>query len=471
MNKLDWKKLLNPNRRKSIDGGTESSGSSKGRFDLERDHDRILFATPTRRLADKTQVFSMDKHDSIRTRLTHSLEVANLSRSIGIRIAFDHANEVFGSNHDSLEVKRTVPALLAAIGLAHDLGNPPFGHQGEIAMQSWFRRQNTKIFKDQCHEDFLHFDGNGHTFRLLARLQTLDDDYGLNLSVATLAALLKYPYFHDSKEKGYDKWGIFESERKIAQQVWLHTGLAEGQRHPLTYIMDACDDIAYSVIDAEDTVKKGYASFYDLMAYLKFHAQTDKVVKQVVEYSENENEHYRNSTKYSSRELVDMSMQKFRVSAINEMVEAAVETYVSNVGMMMDGNIAPDFDLINSTKAATLCKLLKEFDKKHGFQHEDVLRIELEGNNYIQGMMNFLWDAITGNSGNKAFDKYAYGRISEKYRTFYENEETKLQADNDEVGLHYAQCQLLCDAVAGMTDSYLILLYNELRPLHENITR
>lgn len=133
---LEWDKLLSPNRRKTRAGKGESTHTEKGREEIERDYDRILFATPTRRLADKTQVFPLEKNDSVRTRLTHSHEVANLARGIGIRIAFDHAEAVFGSKHDELHVQRTVPALLAAIGLSHDLGNPPFGHQGEVAIQN-----------------------------------------------------------------------------------------------------------------------------------------------------------------------------------------------------------------------------------------------------------------------------------------------------------------------------------------------
>jgi dGTPase len=150
-------------------------GTGVGRTELERDYDRILFATPTRRLADKTQVFPMEEHDSIRTRLTHSHEVSNLARSIGVLLAFEHAEKVFGSNHEELQVKRNVPAVLAAAGLAHDLGNPPFGHQGEIAIQQWFAER--KWDKD-IHIDFREFDGNAQTFRLLTRLQVLKSPIG-----------------------------------------------------------------------------------------------------------------------------------------------------------------------------------------------------------------------------------------------------------------------------------------------------
>ena len=113
---LDWEKLLNPVRRKELHGSQEIMGTGIGRKELERDYDRILFAAPTRRLAVKTQVFPMEANDSVRTRLTHSHEVSNLARSIGVRLAFENAEKVFGANHESLEVKRNVPALLAAVG-------------------------------------------------------------------------------------------------------------------------------------------------------------------------------------------------------------------------------------------------------------------------------------------------------------------------------------------------------------------
>ena len=131
MTELVWEKLLSETRRKDLHDTGESPGGTKGnRTEAERDFDRILFAAPTRRLADKTQVFPLDPSDSVRTRLTHSYEVSNLARSIGMSLAFNHPQEVFGDNHEELDVKRKVPAMLAATGLAHDLGNPPFGHQG-----------------------------------------------------------------------------------------------------------------------------------------------------------------------------------------------------------------------------------------------------------------------------------------------------------------------------------------------------
>lgn len=473
--KLNWTALLSAERRKPKKQES-SSKTGVGRQEVERDYDRILFAAPTRRLADKTQVFPLDKNDSVRTRLTHSHEVANLARSIGVRIAFDNPDLVFGSNHEKLYVNRVVPSLLAAIGLSHDLGNPPFGHQGEEAMRQWFEEHNKNIFKGCCHKDFLEFDGNAQTFRLLTKLQILNDNYGLNLTYATLAALMKYPTFPDSDQSdGYKKWGIFESEKEIAEEVWENVGLKEGQRHPLTFIMEACDDIAYSVLDAEDTVKKGYASFYDLIGDLqnsitKNNVETqgelnkdkqDRIIQKVINASLKTHGEYKNAS-LSSSELNDISMQMFRVFAIFHLMTSTHEAFLANIQEIMQGTVSPSFKLIKQSNAAKLCNVLKNFDKRHGFNNKAVLKLELEGSNYIKSLMDLLWEAIDnkhvdGCYKNKAFIDYAYGKISENYRRVYEKTEKKV----------YNKCQLLCDVVSGMTDSYIISLHDELRHLYD----
>ena len=451
---LKWEQLLNPVRRKDLHGSTESMNTGVGRQEIERDYDGILFSTPVRRLANKTQVFPFEENVAIRTRLTHSYEVSNLARSIGVRIAFDHAERVFGNDHELLQVKRNVPAILAAVGLAHDIGNPPFGHQGEVAIREWF---SINMRDTEKHEDFLHFDGNAQTFRLLTRLQVLNDDFGLNLTVATLAALMKYPSFYNSKNRGgFRKFGIFESEKQIAEDIWRRTGLEEGIRHPLAYIMEACDDIAYSVVDAEDTVKKGYASFYDLMDFLESNSPGDKAVTETVEKSREKNQEFKKES-LSSRELNDISMRMFRVKAISMMVVAATEEFLSNVGKMLKLTIPQGFDLISNSYCENLCNNLKNFDRRYGFQHSDVLKLELEGNNYIKEIMDLLWEAISKSEKERnAYERYAYGTISENYRRVYEK---SLRAP-------YNKRQLLCDAVSGMTEQYLIKMHEELRGLH-----
>ena len=415
---LEWKKLLSGNRRKTLIGNIgESMNTGQGREELERDYDRILFLAPVRRLVDKTQVFPLDKNDSVRTRLTHSYEVSNLARSIGIRLAFDHADKVFGNDRSELVVERQVPALLAAVALAHDLGNPPFGHQGELAIKEWFNEKNKEIFDKKCHKDFINFDGNAQTLRILTKLQILSDNYGLNLTCATLASIMKYPCFWNSKafKKGrYKKIGVFESERNVVEEVWEETGLKEGYRHPFAYVMEACDDIAYSVVDAEDTIKKGYASFYDLIDYLEHEHDNDPIVSAVIKKAKDKNKEYKNES-LSSNELNDLSTQMFRVKAIFEMIESVTKSFVSNIDPMMSGEIGERFELIDDSDCQKLCKKLKKFSSRYGFKNNAVLKLELEGNNYIKSMMDMMWTAIDNNSDSSdPFDRYTYGRIFRK---------------------------------------------------------
>ena len=422
-----------------------------GREELERDLDRILFAAPIRRLADKTQVFPMERNDSIRTRLTHSHEVSNLARSIGVRLAFNHRDEVFGESADELNVERTVPALLAAVGLAHDLGNPPFGHQGEKSIRAWFSQ---RTWQD---DDFLKFDGNCQTFRLLTRLQFLNDNFGLNLTVATLAALLKYPVFSDSTPHAYKKFGIFRSERDAAQDVWHYTGLQEGVRHPLAYVMEACDDIAYSAIDAEDIVKKGYASFYDLMDHLRSgDCATDEVAISVVDVATAKNREFKQEN-ISSTELNDLSMLMFRVKAIAEMVRTATDTFVAQVESIMANTVDRELELISQSDSGALCAALKAFDYRHGFTNKEVLRTELEGHNYIMNTMDmFLAGIDCSDREARPFERYVYGRISENYRRVYGD------TDSCEDKAH-----LLCDVISGMSEGFLQDVHDELRGLRD----
>lgn len=452
---LTWDKLLSGKRRKDITKKA-SGDTAVGRLEIERDFDRILFSAPTRRLADKTQVFPLEKNDSVRNRLTHSHEVSNLARSIGMQLAFEYPKQILGNVNLDLNHERNIPSLLASIGLVHDMGNPPFGHQGEESIKAWFRE---KAKKETIHKDFLNFDGNAQTLRLVTKLQIISDDFGLNLTCGTLAALIKYPTFHNSKiENGYKKFGIFESERKMAEEVWKETGLSEGHRHPLTYIMEACDDIAYSVIDAEDTVKKGYASYHDLINHLS--NSNDPVIEKVVEKSKLQHLEL-TGRNLSPSEINDLSMQMFRVYAISEMINHTTETFIEFIDAILTKNINKNFNIMDNSKSCLLCEKLKDFDLKYGYTHKDVLKVELEGSNYIQSLMNMVWRAISNKDDkNDHFAKYTYGIISENYKRIYEDDTTTLDPT-------YKKCQLLCDFISGMTETYLIDLHNKLKPLHD----
>ncbi|VVM72307.1 Deoxyguanosinetriphosphate triphosphohydrolase [Pseudomonas fluorescens] len=465
-----WTSLLNENRRKKAAQASDSSAASEPQKDIEyrtqieRDHDRILFCTPVRRMADKTQVFPLDKNDSIRNRLTHSHEVSNLARSLGVTLAYN-----LQSLLDIPDAKRTVPALLAAVGLVHDLGNPPFGHQGEAAIQSWFRDNKEDLCCDDIpenlYQDFLKFEGNAQTFRLVTRLQLLNDNFGLDLTYATLAAMMKYPTSSMGVDKGAGvarkKHGFFHSEESIAKEVLGEVGLEMGLRHPMAYLMEACDDIAYAVLDAEDAIKKGLASFSDLMAHLK-HENSDPLVRNVVLLGEEKHTEYRGAG-LSPAELNDVSMQRFRVFAIGEMINAATEAFLKNEKSLVGGT--EKLSLLELSRASRLRDSLCDFSRTYAFVHRTVLEVELRGYNTIRGLMDIFWDAIKETDPNKKkdipknpYDRYVYTRISESYRRVYNDPADEVK----QLPVKYRQFLLLTDMISGMTDSYAMNLLEEL---------
>lgn len=462
------------------------------RNDIERDHDRILFATPFRRLGDKTQVFPLESIESIRTRLTHSYEVANLARSIGIHIAAKYKNDLPSDAH------RTIPAALAAVGLVHDLGNPPFGHQGEQAIRAWFKQNASKLFCENgtyCKEvnddisrltpqhktDFLNFEGNAQTFRLVAKLQVIGDDLGLNLTVCTLAAMMKYVVASDKVNQNITsckKNGYFASEKKIVDIVREYVGLTGVERHPLAFIMEACDDIAYSVVDAEDAVKKGLVSFNDLMNWLRTNVESggaeDCTINQVCSFSEKEHKQLQ-CHNLQPGELNDVSMQKFRTYAIHVLVNGVIEAFSDHYENIMNGSLKSS--LLDVSMGGALCKALKLFDREYAYKHQSVLEIELNGYNVIHRLMDFLWQGISqrhkyaevDSRRKNPFAEYVYSRISRNYRRVFEKN-IKNSYEHDSLPIRYRELQLLTDMISGMTDQFCIDLYEDLRQHNEKMS-
>ncbi len=333
-------------------------------------------------------------------------------------------------------IARAIPAVLGAIGLSHDMGNPPFGHQGEAAIQSWIKLNEHRLFaislverkrwgKDGCKaiaddldkmskghkEDFRAFEGNAQTLRTLTRLQVVKDNRGLNLTAGTLTALMKYTVASDGVvgKKGpahTKKFGFYQSEASIVAEVRQATGLDMHSRHPLTYIMEACDDTAYVIMDAEDAVKKQIVSFPDLMFWLE-HRPTlmdDPIAKWVLGKAREAFDAVRGA-QLSTYEQNDVCMQIFRTHAVTALVSATITAFDDHYDSIMDG--ALEKPLIDMSKAAALVEEIRVFDRDRAYSHRRVLEVELAGYNTLLGLMDMLWRGITEREAFEVWDQNA----------------------------------------------------------------
>lgn len=257
---LEWNKLLCTKRERESKSG---SSINPVRNEFEADYDRIVGSSSVRRLQDKAQVFPLQQNDVARTRLTHSMEVSALARSLGKAVGRRlEEKEIFQDR----EQTEKLSALLQVAGLIHDLGNPPFGHYGETVIRDWFGKwfsgeamlsEEKNSLSEQQKNDFIYFDGNVQNLRIVTKLQVQNDNKGANFTYGTLATIMKYPWSSESRPKGKIKFGYFESEQELAEAVRREIGLEAGVRHPATYLLEAADDIIYICDDIEDGTKKG----------------------------------------------------------------------------------------------------------------------------------------------------------------------------------------------------------------------
>ena len=275
---MKWNKLLGPERIRSV---KQKAGSGDLRTEFEKDYHRIIGSASFRRLQDKTQVFPLDKSDFIRTRLTHSLEVSSFAKSLGQNVSQKILKEI--KDPDFLpSYQADVCDILQCAGLLHDIGNPPFGHFGETVIREWFAQHMdtlkgkgkplSQILTEQMQQDFYHFEGNTQALRLVSKLHYLVDEHGMNLTIPLLGTIIKYPVssLEINKKSGdihTKKMGYFYAERDTFEKIQETLG-TEGRRHPLAFLLEAADDIAYKTADVEDAFKKGCITYEQLLEEL-----------------------------------------------------------------------------------------------------------------------------------------------------------------------------------------------------------
>ena len=436
---MNWQQLIS-NKRFGLEEIHEMRKDDRSEF--QRDFDRLIFSAPFRRLQNKTQVFPLPGSIFVHNRLTHSLEVSCVGRSLGDSIA----NRLL-ANHPELTNTHIseIGAIVSAACLAHDLGNPPFGHSGEKAISTYFSEGKGLSLKPQLSpmewEDLTHFEGNANAFRLLTHQFLGRRKGGFVMTYSTLASIVKYP-FPSILAGNKSKFGFFTTEEedylKIANELGIKRLSKEGEaphyaRHPLVFLVEAADDICYQMMDIEDAYKLKLLTPRETKGlYLLFL-----------------NEKQRKRVEEISRLVADENEQiaYLRATVIGILIKECTRVFTENEGAILDGTF--EGALIKHIDSS-LCEAYKQCSKvafEKIYRSRDVLDIELAGFHVITTLLELMIDAVQ--SPDKAYSQLLINRVSSQY-------------DINSPTL-YGKIQAVLDYISGMTDVYALDLYRKIK--------
>jgi len=443
---MDWIKLLSKKRL-----GQPTAETNPNRAPFQRDFDRIIFSAAFRRLQDKTQVHPLSESDYVRTRLTHSLETSCIGRSLG-EIA---GNCIIKKNGlESVVHQSEFGSIVANACLAHDIGNPPLGHSGEDAIRHWYKHSRVgESFIEQVSEaesqDFLNFEGNAQGFRVLCRLQTPDNIGGMQLTCATLAAYTKYPRESlingdviDLKRKSAKKFGFFQQDAKFFKEIAEEVGLKRIRsnnlwwcRHPLAFLVEAADDITYSVIDFEDGFRLGYIGYDEIENVLsKFLEVKDKKqLSKIKGYNE--------------------KVEYLRAKTIHSLIMDVVAKF----NEFQDSILLGDFDesIISKIDNIHLVREMKHISSQKAYCARNVLEIEAAGFQVLGDLVERFFEAA--NDVSKLKEK-----ASEKSKKLIQLIPHQFRGEDTESDDVYSRMLKITDFVSGMTDSFSVSLYKKI---------
>ncbi|WP_084610098.1 dGTP triphosphohydrolase [Archangium violaceum] len=467
--------MLCTKRIRELRGGRPSTRAAQDvRTEFDRDYDRAVFSTPVRRLQDKTQVFPLEPNDAVRTRLTHSLEVSTLTRGVVRAVV----QRLFDRKHISQDQAFGIEAIAATCGLIHDIGNPPFGHAGERAISSWFKKkleQDPAFFKGldehpqaaQLRGDFLEFEGNAQTLRIVSKLQLLADRHGLNLTVGTLSAAMKYTAAsHEMSKVPHEKEkpGYFASEQDVVDIIREQTGTGTA-RNPIAYLVEACDDTIYATVDIEDGIKKGVISWQALEQALKAEANSSETRALIEKHLKDASDYIQGEPglDLSGKALDEARAQLFRTGVIATTKEAVIQSFDANYDAIMSGSYPGE--LISDSAAKGLIDACKEVGRRHIYRADQTLRLEVLGRRVIHDLMDIFWEGASSfghpppepQKFARKFEGKIYNLLSHNYRAVFEN-----ALESSKLPTRYHQFQLVTDYVCGMTDTFACKLHAEL---------
>ncbi|MFO1423895.1 MAG: deoxyguanosinetriphosphate triphosphohydrolase [Candidatus Competibacteraceae bacterium] len=442
---MDWNRLLSRARP----GLSRQQPDSEARTDFQRDFDRIVFSSAFRRLQDKTQVFPLSQSDYVRTRLTHSLEVSSVGRSLGTMVG----DSVIRRHGLKGVYPQDFGAVVAAACLAHDIGNPPFGHAGEDAIRLWFTASATgravlERLTEAQRQDFLRFEGNAQGFRIITRLQSPDNRGGMQLTCATLGIFTKYPRASALPAEppsgiAFKKFGFYQDDWDLFAEVAGQLGLepvlpGAWTRHPLAYLVEAADDICYRIIDVEDAFRLQqlrYEEVRDLLLTLtgapeRAQRKMDRITrpKEKIEY--------------------------LRAKAIGAIIEQAHQCFMAHEDAILAGAFTEE--LLDVIPAADAMRALKDCGEKQVYVSRPVVEVEAAGFEVLGGLLEAFMSTVAdiADHGPNASSKsrMLIHLIPEQFT----GPGRQPSADP------YRRALAITDFVSGMTDSYAVTLFKKL---------
>ncbi|MGJ8737883.1 dGTP triphosphohydrolase [Zobellia laminariae] len=442
---MNWENLLSLKRQ----GDTHKrlrKEQDETRLGFEVDYDRIIFSSAFRSLQDKTQVIPLSKTDFVHTRLTHSLEVSVVGRSLG-RIAgkkilekHPFLSEIYGYRFNDFG------AIVAAAALAHDIGNPPFGHSGEKAIGEYFITGNGKKYQSVLtgkeFQDIVDFEGNANGFRLLTQSRE-GVTGGLRLSYATLGAFMKYPKESlpkkATKHIADKKFGFFQPDKEAFKNVAADLGLLQTRdgedisfaRHPLTFLVEAADDICYTIIDFEDGINLGLISEDYALEYLI------KLVKDSI-----------NTKKYNSLKYKEDRLSYLRALAINTLISDAISVFIENEDKILNGTFQTS--LLDQSAFKAQIEDIISISVEKIYRSQEVIEKEIAGYKIISDILDVYTNALIRKKENRAsnYDALMLKTLPEFYR------------DTDDS--IYQILLNTCCYVASLSDSAAVHIHNKI---------
>lgn len=435
---MNWHNLISSRRLGKED---RDKHPAEQRTEFQRDYDRLIFSSPFRRMQNKTQVFPLPGSIFVHNRLTHSLEVSSVGRSLGADVA-----RALEGRHDAADTAalESISAIVSAACLAHDMGNPPFGHSGEEAICSFFSEGAGQQYRDVLPEstwnDITHFDGNANTFRLLTHRFNGRREGGFVMTYSTLASVVKYP-FSAALAGNKPKMGFFTPERDTFLRIFDTLGIPalehEGDRiryarHPLVYLVEAADDICYEIMDIEDAHKLRLLSTAETIElYLGFFDETE-----------------REQLRCSYPEDTDAGDQiKFlRSCVINALERACVQVFVENEAAILSGTFTGSLIRHLPERLKTAYKNCETVARQRIYFTKEVVDIELSGFHIIYTLLELMCEAVM--SPEKKYSQLLLKQVSSQYELQSDDLSTRFMA--------------VLDYLSGMTDVFALDLYRKI---------